>query len=44
MDGDYRETELGLRGDRVDVEAAAAWLDAALDREGFPRASDESGA
>jgi molybdopterin-biosynthesis enzyme MoeA-like protein len=43
MDGDYRETELGIRGQRVDVEEASAWLDATLDREGFKRAYDEPG-
>ena len=37
MDGDYRETELGLRGRLEDVEKASTWLDATLDREGFER-------
>ncbi len=41
MDGDYRETELGLRGHRLDVEEAWTWLDAELDREGFRRSNDE---
>ncbi|MCP5151416.1 MAG: competence/damage-inducible protein A [Ectothiorhodospiraceae bacterium] len=35
MDGDYRETELGLRGRRGDVEPAVAWLEAALDAAGL---------
>jgi molybdopterin-biosynthesis enzyme MoeA-like protein len=35
MEGDYRETELGVRGNAVDVDAAAAWLTEALDRAGF---------
>ncbi len=42
MDGEYRETELGIRGRRADVDQAAAWLDATLDREGFKRSNDES--
>lgn len=40
MDGEYRETEVGIRGLRADVDEAAAWLDAALDREGFERRVD----
>ncbi len=43
MDGDYRETELGIRGQAADVEEAAVWLDATLDREGFKRTNDEPG-
>ena len=35
MEGDYRETELGVRGDALDVDTAAAWLTEALDRAGF---------
>jgi len=35
MDGDYRETELGLRGARALVDDAAAWLRAQLDAQGF---------
>ncbi|HSS65314.1 MAG TPA: molybdopterin-binding protein [Gammaproteobacteria bacterium] len=41
MDGDYRETELGIRGQLPDVEEAAAWLDATLDCEGFKRTTNE---
>ncbi|MDX1527712.1 MAG: molybdopterin-binding protein [Gammaproteobacteria bacterium] len=41
MDGDYRETELGIRGQQIDVEEAAKWLDATLEREGFTRVSNE---
>ncbi len=41
MDGDYRETELGIRGQQLDVEEAAEWLDATLEREGFSRVSNE---
>ena len=41
MDGDYRETEIGLRGKQADVEEAWAWLDAELDRECFERKHDE---
>ncbi|MEM7404856.1 MAG: molybdopterin-binding protein [Pseudomonadota bacterium] len=35
MDGDYRETELGLRGLPTAVDEAYAWLCEALDAEGF---------
>ena len=35
MDGDYRETELGLRGSQQDVDAAAIWLAQALEDSGF---------
>lgn len=35
MSGDYRETELGVRGERVDVERALAWLTDRLGRDGF---------
>ena len=35
MDGDYRETELGLRGRPDAVEAAREWLHAALTQAGF---------
>lgn len=35
MSGDYRETELGVRGERVDVERAHAWLTDRLGRDGF---------
>lgn len=41
MDGDYRETELGIRGQPTDVEEASRWLDATLDREGFARVTNE---
>lgn len=41
MDGDYRETELGIRGRSLDVEEAAAWLDDTLEREGFKRNPNE---
>ncbi len=36
MEGDYRETELGVRGNALDVDNAAAWLTGALDRAGLP--------
>lgn len=35
MDGDYRETELGVRGQSADVEVASAWLKSALQDAGF---------
>jgi hypothetical protein len=35
MDGDYRETELGVRGERDGVDLAWAWLCEALDEAGF---------
>ena len=35
MDGDYRETELGLRGPAIQVSAAAEWLCARLDADSF---------
>jgi molybdopterin-biosynthesis enzyme MoeA-like protein len=35
MDGDYRETELGLRGQQAEVEQASQALSAALDNDGF---------
>lgn len=35
MEGDYRETELGVRGSPAAVEAAGAWLQAALSAAGF---------
>lgn len=35
MAGDYRETELGVRGSVAAVEDAALWLTAALDRAGL---------
>lgn len=35
MAGDYRETELGVRGSAAAVEDAALWLTAALDRAGL---------
>jgi len=35
MEGDYRETEIGIRGERAYVDEAIAWLTAALGREGF---------
>jgi molybdopterin-biosynthesis enzyme MoeA-like protein len=35
MEGDYRETELGVRGNALDVDSAAAWLTGALDRAGL---------
>jgi molybdopterin-biosynthesis enzyme MoeA-like protein len=41
MDGNYRETELGIRGRPLDVEEASAWLDATLEREGFKRSPHE---
>jgi molybdopterin-biosynthesis enzyme MoeA-like protein len=41
MDGDYRETELGIRGQTMDVQEASAWLEAMLDREGFKRTNNE---
>jgi molybdopterin-biosynthesis enzyme MoeA-like protein len=41
MDGDYRETELGIRGQPLEVEAAAAWLDGMLERGGFKRTYNE---
>lgn len=44
MDGDYRETEIGIRGARADVEQAFAWLTAELDREAFPWKTDDAAA
>ena len=35
MEGDYRETELGVRGPSEAVEGAIDWLSAALDRGGW---------
>ncbi|NIM26866.1 MAG: competence/damage-inducible protein A [Gammaproteobacteria bacterium] len=35
MSGDYRETELGVRGSAAAVETAALWLTAELDRTGL---------
>lgn len=35
MQGDYRETELGVRGALRDVDRAVAWLTEALDAAGF---------
>jgi molybdopterin-biosynthesis enzyme MoeA-like protein len=35
MDGDYRETELGVRGRAAHAQTAHAWLCAALDGSGF---------
>ena len=35
MDGEYRETELGVRGAPAPVQRAADWLLAALDEAGF---------
>lgn len=35
MDGDYRETELGLRGNPEAVDIACTWLQAALGQAGF---------
>ena len=35
MEGDYRETELGVRGGPADVEGAVAWLTEALDDAGL---------
>ena len=35
MSGDYRETELGVRGSAAAVEKAALWLTAELDRAGL---------
>lgn len=43
MEGEYRETELGIRGQAIDVAEAAAWLDATLDREGFKWTDDAPG-
>ncbi len=49
MQGDYRETELGVRGSAADVAGAVAWLTEALDRGGWrwqkgasPRAAGRS--
>ena len=46
MEGEYRETELGVRGAAAAVDAAAAWLEEALtgagfrwERRGAPRAA-----
>lgn len=36
MEGDYRETEIGIRGAKADVEDAFAWFTAELDRQLFP--------
>lgn len=36
MDGDYRETELGVRGEPKNVAAAYTWLQGALKDSGFP--------
>ena len=35
MQGDYRETELGVRGHAGNVDEAVAWLTEALDRGGW---------
>lgn len=35
MDGDYRETELGVRGSPAAVDAAVAWLETRLARGGW---------
>ena len=35
MDGDYRETELGVRGREADVEMAVDWLTHELDKAGY---------
>ncbi len=35
MDGDYRETELGIRGEPAAVDEARGWLEATLVAEGF---------
>ncbi len=35
MEGEYRETELGVRGAAAPVEGAMQWLQAALDEAGF---------
>lgn len=45
MNGDYRETELGLRGEPDAVAAVRAWLVGALEDEGFewlPRTGDRA--
>lgn len=42
MEGEYRETELGVRGARESVDEAAQWLSRALDREGFTWSCPES--
>ncbi|MDX1514100.1 MAG: molybdopterin-binding protein [Gammaproteobacteria bacterium] len=41
MNGDYRETEIGLRGTLGEVERAFAWLTAELDREGLRWRTDD---
>ena len=35
MEGDYRETELGVRGHAENVDGAVMWLTEALDRGGW---------
>ena len=35
MDGDYRETELGIRGEPAAVDEARGWLESALGQAGF---------
>lgn len=48
MDGDYRETELGVRGREADVDMAVGWLTRELDKAGYrwhrPAATRGSGA
>lgn len=44
MEGDYRETEIGLRGAKADVEEALAWFTAELDRETLPWKTDGAAA
>jgi molybdopterin-biosynthesis enzyme MoeA-like protein len=43
MDGDYRETELGVRGSPKDVDAAVAWLETRLERGGWSWQSKSRG-
>ena len=35
MSGDYRETELGVRGERAEVERGLAWLTQRLGEDRF---------
>ncbi len=44
MEGEYRETEVGIRGERADVDEAMAWLTAALGRESFSWKTEDGGA
>ncbi|HEY5700551.1 MAG TPA: molybdopterin-binding protein [Gammaproteobacteria bacterium] len=44
MDGDYRETEIGLRGTRADVDEAYRWFTGELEREAFSWKTDDAAA